>query len=96
MVRQFGFRQPVPQPALNLDEVHKLDMRGRADWDWQVHHQQWIALWNDRHNRIFTGVPFNRNGHLRDDSEYMQWYISHTIRYVAPIEDDSTDEEVQQ
>ncbi|KOM29389.1 hypothetical protein LR48_Vigan661s002600 [Vigna angularis] len=67
-------------------------MRGCADWNWYEHHHQWIALWNDRHNRVFNGIPFQKNGHLRDESEYMQWYITHTIRYIGIIED-STDEE---
>ncbi|BAT89103.1 hypothetical protein LR48_Vigan09g058400 [Vigna angularis] len=77
---------------MNLDEEHKQDMRGCADWNWQEHHQQWVALWNDRHNRVFNGIPFQKTGHLRDESEYMQWYITYTIRYIALIED-STDEE---
>ncbi|BAT74599.1 hypothetical protein VIGAN_01230200 [Vigna angularis var. angularis] len=92
VMRQFGFRQNVPHPPMNLDEEHKQDMRGRADWNWHEHHHQWIALWNDRHNCVFNGIPFQKNGHLRDESEYMRWYITHTIRYIGIIED-STDEE---
>ncbi|XP_014499489.1 serine/threonine-protein phosphatase 7 long form homolog [Vigna radiata var. radiata] len=93
VIRQLGFRQLLPQTPMNLDKIHKEDMRGRADWDWQEHHKQWIGLWNDHQNRFFNSVPFHKNGHLRDEYEYMQWYISHTIRYLAPIVDDSSDEE---
>ncbi|XP_022637904.1 protein MAIN-LIKE 1-like [Vigna radiata var. radiata] len=39
VMRQFGFRQTVPQPPMSLDDIHKQDMRGRADWNWQEHHQ---------------------------------------------------------
>ncbi|BAU01990.1 hypothetical protein VIGAN_11138800 [Vigna angularis var. angularis] len=72
VMRQFGFRQNIPHPPMNLDVEHKQDMRGRADWNWQEHHGQWIALWNDRHNCVFNDIPFQKNGHLRDESEYMQ------------------------
>jgi len=40
----------------------------------------------DRQNRLIDGVPFHENDHLREESTYMQWYITHTIRYVSPIE----------
>lgn len=60
---QFGFQQTIPSTPMNLDDVHNEDMRGRADWNWQEHHHQWIALWNDRHNPVFNDIPFNKNGH---------------------------------
>jgi len=78
-MRQFKIRQSIPVDPLNLDEVHKQDMRDRTDRYWPQHHQHWIALWNDGHNRLIQGVHFNGNGHLYDDMQYMQWYISHTI-----------------
>jgi len=84
VMRQFGFRQPIPVDPVNLDEVHKQDIRGRTDRYWPQYHQNWIAMWNDRHNRLIQGVHFNGNGHLRDNTSYMQWYISHAIRYLSP------------
>jgi len=49
-------------------------------------------MWNDRQNRLIQGVPFHENDHLHDNSTYMQWYITHTIRYILPIEITSEDD----
>jgi len=50
-----------------------------------VHHHQWIAIWKNRHNRVIQGTSFTGNGHLRDETPYMQWYINHTICYISPF-----------
>ena len=92
VMRQFGLRQNIPPESVNLDQVHRDDLRGRNDRDWVAHHHQWIAIWNDRQNRIIQDTPFSGNGHLRDETLYMQWYINHTIRYISPSE--SFDDEV--
>ena len=75
-MHQFGLRQNFPPEPVNLDQVHKDDLRERNDRDWVAHHHQWIAIWNDRQNRIIQGTPFSRNDHLHDETPYMQWYIN--------------------
>jgi len=60
-------------------------MRGQTDQYWPHYHAAWIAMWNDRHNRLIQENHFNRNDHLHDKSTYMQWYINRTIRYILPI-----------
>ena len=92
VMHQFGLRQNISLEPINLDQGHKDDLRGRNDKDWVAHHHQWIAIWNDRQNRIIQDTPFSGNGHLRDETLYMQWYINHTIRYISPSE--SFDDEV--
>ena len=92
VMRQFGLRQNIPPEPVNLDQVHRDDLRGRNDRDWVGHHHQWIAIWNDRENRIVQGTPFSGNGHLRDETPYMQWYINHTIRYISPSTESFDDE----
>jgi len=57
VMRQFGLRQNIPPEPVNLDQVHRDDLRGRNDRDWVGHHHQWIAIWNDRENRIVQGTP---------------------------------------
>ena len=90
---QFGFQQSIPHDPFNLDQLHKEDMRGRTDRYWPQYHVAWIAMWNDRHNRLIQGNQFNGNCHLHDKSTYiMQWYINHTIRYISPIESSSDDD----
>jgi len=34
VMRQFGFHQNIPNDPLNLDQLHKEDMRGRTDRYW--------------------------------------------------------------
>jgi len=94
VMRQFGLRQPIPLDPLNLDDVHKDDIRGRTDRNWPHYHQKWIAMWNDRQTSLIQGQQFGGNGHLRDTAPYMQWYISHTIRYITPQQASVSDEEV--
>jgi len=71
VMRQFGLRQNIPSNSVNLDQVHKDDLRGRNDRDWPTNHQHWIAIWNDQHNRVIQGVLFTANSHLHDSSAYM-------------------------
>jgi len=49
-------------------------------------------MWNDLQNRLIQRVPFHGNDHLCNESTYMQWYITHTIHYVSPIEVTSEDD----
>jgi len=84
VMRQFGFRQNIPNDPLNLDQLHKEDMRGKTDRYWLQYHATWIQMWDEHHNHVIQGIPFNGNGHLRDNTPYMQWYIGHTIQYITP------------
>jgi len=54
-MRQFGLRQPILVDPLNLDDVHKDDMRGRMDRYWPHYHQKWIVMWNDKHTCLIQG-----------------------------------------
>ena len=92
VVRQFGWRQNIPSDPMNLDEVHRIDLRGRGEINWRQYHHRFIMLWNNRHNSIVQGEPFTKSGHLRDNSPYMQWYINHTIRYITANAQSSDDE----
>jgi len=49
-------------------------------------------MWNERYNRVIQEFPFNGNGHLCDNTPYMQWYIGHTIRYITPRQPSSDDD----
>jgi len=91
-MRQFGLRQNILPYPINLDQVHRDDLRGRNEIDWVAHHHRWIAIWNDRQNRVIQGTQFSENSHLRDETPYMQWYINHTIRYISPNTKSSNDE----
>lgn len=81
VMRQFGMHQGIPQEPPNFDRLHRIDMRGKTDVHWPDRHRQWIDLWDDRHNRIVRAVLFS--GVLHENSDYMQWYIRHTRRYMT-------------
>jgi len=44
VMRQFRFRQNIPNDPLNLDQLHKEYMRGRTDWYWPHYHATWIQM----------------------------------------------------
>jgi len=92
VMRQFGFRQNIPTNPLNSDQLHKEDMRGRTERNWPQYHATWITMWNDRYNRLIKGINFTGNGHLRDTTTYMEWYINHVIRYILPLQSSSDDD----
>jgi len=46
-------------------------MKGRTDRYWPQYHATWIQMWNERHNSVIQGFPFNEIGHLRDNTPYM-------------------------
>jgi len=85
-MRRFRFRQNIPTDPLNLDHFHREDMRGRIERKWPQYHTTWIAMWNDRYNRLIEGINFIGNGHLCDTITHMQWYINHAIRYISHLQ----------
>ena len=89
VMRQFEFRQSISYDPLNLDQLHKEDIKGQTDWYWPQYHATCIPMCNDR---LIQGNQFNENGHLHDKSTYMQWYINRTIRYISPIQSPSNDD----
>ena len=56
-------------------------MRGRTDIFWPHHHRHWNLKWNHWNNYIVHGEM--DQGLLHENSEYMQWYIRRTRRYIS-------------
>ncbi|KAF1858890.1 hypothetical protein Lal_00043025 [Lupinus albus] len=42
VIRQFGLQQPIPQDPINLEKQHKMDLRGKNDYNWPHKYDQWI------------------------------------------------------
>ncbi|KAF1885815.1 hypothetical protein Lal_00042684 [Lupinus albus] len=57
VMRQFGLQQPIPQDPINLQKQHKMDLRGKNDYNWQQKHDQWIQIWNHREDYVMNGLP---------------------------------------
>jgi len=81
VMRQFGLRQIILDDPPNLDQLHDIDMKGRTNSFWPHHHRQWIVKWNHWNDYIVHGEM--DQGLLHENSEYMQWYIHRTRRYIS-------------
>ncbi|KAF1875621.1 hypothetical protein Lal_00006251 [Lupinus albus] len=69
-MRQFGLQQPIPQDPINLQKQHKMDLRGKNDYNWQQKHDQWIQIWNHREDYVMNGLP--------------NLYLQRTRKYISP------------
>ncbi|WJZ84265.1 hypothetical protein VitviT2T_003876 [Vitis vinifera] len=81
VLRQFGFRQGIPQPCDNESILHKCDLKGRHDVDWTTRHGDYIQRWSSRHEHIARGEM--AIGSLGYHNPYMVWYHSITIRFLT-------------
>ncbi|KAF1896904.1 hypothetical protein Lal_00034605 [Lupinus albus] len=52
------------------------------DYKWQQKHDQWIQIWNHREDYVINGLPNVQP--LYHYSQYMQWYIQRTRKYISP------------
>jgi len=71
-MRQFRFDQNIPTNPLNLDQLHMEDIRERTDQYWPQYHRTWVTMRNECHNCVIQGIPFTKNGHLHDNTPYIQ------------------------
>ncbi|MBA0876692.1 hypothetical protein Goshw_001606, partial [Gossypium schwendimanii] len=56
VLRQFGFRQPIPVAPEVLDDHHKIDIR-QLHTDWPRFWSHYIQIWEDRYDYIPTRKP---------------------------------------
>ncbi|XP_019442354.1 PREDICTED: serine/threonine-protein phosphatase 7 long form homolog [Lupinus angustifolius] len=82
VMRQFGLQQPIPEDQINLEKQHKMNLRWKNDYNWPQKHDQWIQVWNNRENYVVNGFPDNQL--LYRYSQYMQWYLQRTRKYISP------------
>lgn len=53
---QFHLSKDVPELPKNLDDLHKVDMRGIQDENSVTEHAQWICVWNNRRDLTLNGL----------------------------------------
>ncbi|MFQ6627550.1 hypothetical protein Gotur_004767, partial [Gossypium turneri] len=85
VLRQFGFRQPIPVAPEVLDDEHKIDLR-RPDTHWPLFHSEYIEIWENRYDNIPTResiiVPESAC-----DPDYMPWFRIHGKPYLLSEEE---------
>ncbi|KAF1899256.1 hypothetical protein Lal_00019381 [Lupinus albus] len=57
VIRQFVMDQSIPQDLVDCAKLHKIDLRGKSDYNWPHKHRRWIQMWNDRENYVVDGLP---------------------------------------
>ncbi|KAJ7950449.1 Serine/threonine-protein phosphatase [Quillaja saponaria] len=82
VMRQFGLQQSIPKLPKQEDHLHKIDLRGRFNFDWHQHHKRFIEIWSQRASFVVVGQPLD--GPLGYHSEYMTWFRGITRRWMSP------------
>ncbi|KAF1877186.1 hypothetical protein Lal_00015848 [Lupinus albus] len=57
VMRKFGLQQTIPQDPPNFDKLHKMDLRGKNEYNWPQKHEVWIQMWESREQCVVNGVP---------------------------------------
>ncbi|PPS14494.1 hypothetical protein GOBAR_AA06081 [Gossypium barbadense] len=85
VLRQFGFRQPIPMAPEVLDDHHKIDLR-QLHTDWPRFWSHYIQMWEDRYDYIPTREPIIVP-ELACVPEYMPWFRIHGKPYLLSEEE---------
>ncbi|KAG8484012.1 hypothetical protein CXB51_023200 [Gossypium anomalum] len=82
VLRQFGCAQPIPNPPVNIKEVHGMDKKGsgRDALNWAQKHEPYIFLWNMRHSR--RPLLYALEGGFSPTPEYAAWYMAYGKPFI--------------
>ncbi|KAG8499277.1 hypothetical protein CXB51_005782 [Gossypium anomalum] len=80
VLRQFGFRQPIPLAPKVFDDEHKVDLQ-QLHTDWLRYWTHYIKMWEKRHDYIPTREPIIVS-ELACVPEYMPWFRIHGKPYL--------------
>ncbi|XP_073051629.1 serine/threonine-protein phosphatase 7 long form homolog isoform X2 [Primulina eburnea] len=82
VLRQFGMRQRIPEPATDGDDLHNLSRVGHRNFDWKEFHSGPIEIWKNKETHIVEDMLVS--GHMMVDYQYKKWYDNITIRSISP------------
>ncbi|KAG8481352.1 hypothetical protein CXB51_026288 [Gossypium anomalum] len=85
VLRQFGFRQPIPMAPEVLDDYHKIDLR-QLHTDWPRFWSHYIQMWEDQYNYIPNREPIIVP-ELACVPKYMPWFRIHGKPYLLSEEE---------
>lgn len=82
-MRQFGMIQAIPHPIPEYHEkLHNIDRRGRHNHNWAAYHQNYVAQWENKHERIVTSPLVSESDNV--DMQYKSWYNNITRLLISP------------
>lgn len=82
-MRQFGRKQRLPEPCDTSERLHSIDKRGKSNYNWLAHHAEFIAIWEERAERLADAAPLTAPiGH---GDPYMRWYRTITRCLISPL-----------
>ncbi|MFQ6629896.1 hypothetical protein Gotur_007180, partial [Gossypium turneri] len=82
VLRQFGCVQPIPNPPVDISDVHGMDKKGpgRDSLNWAQKHEPYIFLWNQQHLR--RPPLYVLEGGFSLTPEYAAWYMAHGKPFI--------------
>ncbi|MBA0729304.1 hypothetical protein Golax_023043 [Gossypium laxum] len=80
VLRQFRFRQLIPEAPEVLDDEHKIDLR-QTNTNWSVFFSKYIKIWKNLYDYIPTREPITVP-ESACTSDYMQWFRTHGKPYL--------------
>ncbi|XP_075495904.1 uncharacterized protein LOC142533141 [Primulina tabacum] len=82
VLRQFGMRQRIPEPATDGVDLHNLSRTGHRNFDWKEFHSGPIEIWKNKEKHIAEDMLVS--GHMMVDYQYKKWYNNITIWFISP------------
>ncbi|KAG8483520.1 hypothetical protein CXB51_022373 [Gossypium anomalum] len=73
MIEQHAEEGCIPDPPIQVGEVHGINKRGKHGQHWGVTHRSFVAVWE---NRMARRPQIDICSDLRPSLEYIQWYSS--------------------
>ncbi|KAK5846362.1 hypothetical protein PVK06_002647 [Gossypium arboreum] len=83
VMRQFRCTQHILLPSSELDDLRKVDLRGRLKEDWPTFHKQYIEIWQCSYDYLPTCELFLIS-ELETSLDYMDWFKHNDKSYLLP------------
>jgi len=80
VLRQFGMMQPIPDPPVDLQHLHNMQLKGKTEKNWIREHAYFINLWTNWADRCISIIATTQT--LGRNSEYMRWFWRVTRRWI--------------
>ncbi|KAH1129576.1 hypothetical protein J1N35_000954 [Gossypium stocksii] len=79
------YRERIPPPPRDMNELHNMDIWGKNDKDWVEKHKEHIQAWDRRIESRLTRAPFFLVDTVTAD-HYLTWFRAIEKLYLLPPE----------